>query len=57
MSVYELNRQQMECLKQRHAMDKWHDLSWGEIASIDLLVSDQEIYEVYDGVLFVEDDF
>lgn len=57
MSVYELDRMQMECLKQRHVMVAGYDLSWGELANIDCIVSDDEMYREYEGVVFYEDDF
>lgn len=57
MSVYELDRMQMDCLKQRHMMLAGHDLSWGELANIGCIVSDDEMYREYEGVVFYEDDF
>lgn len=57
MTVMELSREQLQQLKQRHLMEKGAALSWGELASIDEVLSDKEIFEAYEGVNFVEDDF
>lgn len=58
MRVDELNREQLIQLKQRY-YDEQHTegVSYGELAAIDELVSDQDVLEAYDGVDFVEDDF
>ena len=62
MRADELNKEQLRQLKQRY-YDEQHDeqhaegVSYGELAAIDELVSDQEVIEAYDGVDFVEDDF
>ena len=58
MTVYELNRDQLEELKQRYYMDHVNEKpSYGELAEIDNLVSDEEVYEEYAGTDFVMDDF
>lgn len=58
MTVYELNRDQLEELKQRYYMDHVNENpSYGELAEIDDLVSDEEVYEEYAGTDFVVDDF
>lgn len=58
MRADELNKEQLRQLKQRY-YDEQHaeGVSYGELAAIDELVSDQEVIEAYDGVDFVEDDF
>lgn len=58
MTVYDLNRDQLEELKTRYYADKvGRDISYDEIYNIDELVSDSEIYEEYAGTDFVPDDF
>lgn len=57
MSVTELSREQLQCLKQRHCMMDGINLSWGELCAIDELVSDAYMFECYEGVIFTEDDF
>lgn len=58
MTVQELNREQLEQLKRQYYDDRHPEgVSYGELASIDELVSDAEIMEHFAGVEFVEDDF
>ena len=58
MTVYDLNRDQLEELKTRYYADKvGRDISYDEISNIDELVSDSEIYAEYAGTDFVPDDF
>ena len=58
MRVNELNRDQLEELKQRYYVDHVNENpSYGELAAIDDLVSDEEVYEEYAGTDFVVDDF
>ncbi len=57
MKVQELNRVQLEELKQRYYTEKNENVSYGELADIDNIVSDKEIFEEYEGVEFTEDDF
>ena len=58
MSVEELNKQQLEELKCRYYIDNINPcVSYGELADIDELVSDEEVYEYYGGTMFVNDDF
>ena len=56
MKVTELNREQLLILKQRYIMDD-HWPSWGELAAADAFVSDEEIFEAYADIDFVEEDF
>lgn len=58
MTVKELNRDQLERLKADY-YDKRHPegVSYGELAAVNSLVTDQEVFEAYDGVDFSEDDF
>lgn len=57
MNITELTRGQLELVKQRYYMERNENVSWGELADIDNLVSDKEVFEEYDGVDFVEEDF
>lgn len=58
MTVQELNREQLEQLKRQYYDDRHPEgVSYGELASINEIVSDAEIMEHFAGVEFVEDDF
>ena len=58
MTVYELNRDQLAELKARYYADKTgEDLSYDEIADIDNLVSDAEIFRASEDIEFSPDDF
>jgi len=58
MSVKELNREQLTELKQNYYCNVLgNNASYGELADIDNLVSDNEVYEYYNGTMFVEEDF
>ena len=58
MTVKELNRAQLLQLKANYYEEHHPEgVSYGELADIDNLVSDEEVVEAYDGVDFVEDDF
>ena len=58
MTVYDLNRDQLIELKQRYLADEaGRDLSYGELADADSLVTDEEVYNYYAGTEFVVDDF
>ena len=59
MVIRDLNRDQLEQIKQSYYTQKRYPLgvSYGELASIDSLVSDKEVFDEYDGVDFVEEDF
>lgn len=58
MTVYDLSRAQLIQLKAAY-YDQQHPegVSYGELAAVDDLVSDEEVIAAYDGVNFVEDDF
>lgn len=55
--VKELSREQLTQLKQGYYMQLHETVSYSELAAIDELVSDEEMYEEYAGVEFVPDDF
>lgn len=64
MTVYELNRAQMEELKQDylvdyldHQADEDEPITYGDLANADLIIDDETIYEAYTGTIFSEDDF
>ena len=57
MSINELTREQMTELKQNYYCEQHDDASYGELADIDLFVSDDEITEVYGNTEFSPDDF
>lgn len=57
MKVTELSRDQLTELKVRYYTERNENVSYGELANINELVTDAEIFEEYDFVCFVEDDF
>ena len=60
MNVTELSPNQLTELKQSYYCHVSHadeGVSWGELAGIDKLVTDEEVKEYYAEVEFVEDDF
>lgn len=57
MSVTELTRDQLIELKQHYYCGRNESVSWGELAEIDNIVTDEEVFEEYGGTYFVEDDF
>lgn len=57
MIVKELGREQITELKQHYYCERNENVSWGELADIDNLVTDTEIFEEYSGTYFVEEDF
>lgn len=56
-SVKELSREELIELKQSYYTNKNKNVSWGELADIDNLVSDEEIFEEYADTDFVDEDF
>ena len=57
MSVKDLTREQLIELKQRYYTERNENVSYGELADIDNLVSDDEIFEEYEHITFVAEDF
>lgn len=58
MSVKELTREQLIELKQNYYCNVLNNnASYSELANIDSLVSDTEIFNEYEGITFVNDDF
>ena len=57
MSVKELTREQLTQLKEQYYIEKNNNVSYGELVDIDNLVSDNEVFEEYEHITFVEEDF
>lgn len=57
MTVYDLNRDQLQELKVHYYQGAGEDLSYDELANIDNLVSDEEVYSYYRNYSFSPDDF
>jgi len=57
MTVQELNREQLTILKQGHLLQNLDAVSYGELADVDSIISDNFIFEEYGGYTFTEDDF
>lgn len=58
MTVRELSREQLEILKQDYFVQRHEEgISYEEMVNIDNLVSDDEVFDYYGDVWFVEEDF
>lgn len=57
MTVKELNRDQLIQLKQNYLSRDNTDVSYGELALADTLVSDKTIFKEYGDMIFSEEDF
>jgi len=62
MKVQELNKEQLQQLKVRYLdellqEEEGRNISYGEIANIDEIVSDKIIFDLYGHITFVEEDF
>ena len=58
MNVYELNHEQILQLKQDILIERIEQgVSYGALADADNLVSNWEVCDLFDGVVFSEDDF
>lgn len=57
MTVKELNRDQMVQLKQDYLVEIRGDVSYGELADADKLVTDAQMFDYYGGIDFVPEDF
>lgn len=55
--VHSLTRDQLIELKQKMLIDRVDYASWNELLAADYLISDEEVYSEFDGVLFTDDDF
>lgn len=57
MTVKELSRSELIELKQKHYSQKNNNASYSEIAFIDELVSDSEVFRAYENMEFIKEDF
>lgn len=57
MSVRELSRDQLTELKQNHYVENRDHWNLDEFWEIDKHISDEEIFEAYEHIEFVQDDF
>lgn len=57
MVFQDLNKEQKEQLKQRYYCERNENVSYGELADIDNLVTDKEIEAEYGDITFCEEDF
>lgn len=55
--VKELNKTQLRQLKENYYTEKHHSVSYEELANIESLVSDEEVFEAFADTNFVNDDF
>lgn len=57
MDVRELNSEQLEKLKVNYYAERHEDMSYDDIVNINNLVSDEEVFKAYAGMVFTEEDF
>lgn len=57
MNVFHLSKKQIKILKGMYLSEIQPDISWGELANADKIVSDKEIYEHYANTDFCDEDF
>lgn len=62
MKVQELNKEQLQQLKVRYLdellqEEEGRNISYGEIANINEIVSDKIMFDLYGHITFVEEDF
>lgn len=57
MTIKELSREQLIELKQHYYCERNENVSYGELADIDNLVTDEELEKEYGHITFVKDDF
>ena len=61
MTVYELNREQLNVVKQdlitNRCLEEGRTPYMSELADADELISDEEVFESYKDVFFVKEDF
>lgn len=57
MTVRELNRNELIELKQKYYSQKEGNVSYREMATVDRLVTDKEIFSAFENVEFTEEDF
>ena len=57
MTLKDLNKNQIHQLKEQILLEKNEDVSYGELANADSLISDSEVEKRFGGINFVPDDF
>lgn len=61
MTIKELTPEQLHQVKERYLVQKRDEAGepcyWSELAEADNLISNDEIFEAYEGYFFTEDDF
>ena len=57
MNVRELNRWQLDELKQAYVCETMEIINWGDMTDATDIITDETIYNHYDGIDFVNDDF
>lgn len=57
MTVNELSRDELIELKQKYYSKKEGNISYREMATVDRLVTDEEIFSAFENVEFTEEDF
>ena len=60
MNVRDLNEDQIRQLKESILLERMEtdeEPSWGELADVNTLVSDEEVYDKYADIYFVPEDF
>lgn len=57
MTVKELSKDELSELKQNYLIENGQQVSYGMLADVNSLVTDERMYEEYEGVDFVPDDF
>lgn len=57
MGVRDLSSTELRQLKETYYTEKHDAVSFGELANIDSLVSDEEVFEAYADTYFVKEDF
>ena len=57
MNVRELNETQLRELKEALLCELFDNVSWGELAEAETLISNKVVYKRYEGIEFTEDDF
>lgn len=57
MTVNELSRDELIELKQKYYSKKEGNISYGEMATVDRLVTDEEIFSAFENVEFTEENF
>jgi hypothetical protein len=57
MTIKDLDKQQLTQVKQAYFAENHENMSYDDLEMINTLVSDEEIFEAFEGVNFVDDDF